>query len=122
MKKGLLTIVFLLISACSAPKTHFAPTGTAKYDPYVGEVRIFDSFPKTKPYETLGDVTAEAYLSNPNEQVIHSLKKEAAGHGANGIVMSENDISSNIQYSMQGLIGAYEAPKKAKAVAIRVGK
>lgn len=113
-----LIILLLLLTACSPVKVKFSGS-EKKYDAYAGEVRILTSFPEKKQYVKIGELNAEAALANPNEQVISTLKKEAAKRGANAIVLTQ-DVVTNINYNWKLFLRIYDAPKTAKATAIRI--
>jgi hypothetical protein len=115
-----LIIAALILTACSPVKVHFAGY-TKKYEPFTGEVRVLDKLPEKKKYITIGELIAEAYLTNPDDQVINKLKKEAAKRGANAIVIREN-VSTNIDMNWRSLSPLYKAPKSAKVTAIRIDK
>ncbi len=113
-------ILLLLLTACEGPRVHFLKYSKEIYDPYKGNVRIFNVLPKNKKYVVIGDVEAEAFLATPNEQVIQALKREAAENGANAIVLEEEGIITHMQFSLKNILGLYKAPKTGSAVAIRV--
>jgi hypothetical protein len=119
MKNLLLIIAAIIISGCATPETHFTPADNKKFEPYKGEVRLLDKMPEKKQYTVIGEIDAKAYPINPNDQIITYLKKEAAEHGANAIVLT-HDITTKISFSAKMLVGLYDTPKNAQVTAIKI--
>jgi hypothetical protein len=114
-----LIILSLLITACSSVKVEFEKSGKTKYPEYKSEVKVLEKAPSEK-YIKIGQLHAEGYLIDTEEDIIDKLKDKAAEHGANAIIMEPDSLKTEIKVGMENFAYSYRAPKTAEAVAIKI--
>ncbi len=114
----LLSFCLLIVTAaCATPSTQFMPSSAAlahyaPTDPQ--QIDILHSNPK-KPFIELGGIRADAYLVNPDAQMLYYMKREAARHGAHAIILYKNVEQHDFVESAINMT----PPKYASAIAIR---
>jgi hypothetical protein len=84
-------VVIALLGACASTKFNPFP-GAPEYSAYPGEVTVLKTFPQSGSYDSLGIVVVYGVDLTDEEDLIEALQKEAAGRGANAIVL-QGDVN-----------------------------
>lgn len=80
-------VLAAVLSACT-PGTRFRPaTVPVALAPYAGEVRVLGLLPPQGEYVTVGVVIADGVFLTEEVDMLDALKREAAAHGANAVVL-----------------------------------
>ena len=99
-------ILVTILSACETTGFNPAP-GAPAYPAYSGEVNVLPAFPPEESYDSVGIVIAYGVYLSEKEDLIASLKTEAAKRGANAIVLQGDVKIRSRGTSIEKVLGAY---------------
>jgi hypothetical protein len=83
----LLLLLAMTISGCTSPAKFTPASGSEKFPPYEGEVRVLENLPSSNQFERVGVVIVEGVQLTKDASMVSAVKKEAAANGANAVVM-----------------------------------
>lgn len=84
--RALLALALATLGACSG--VQFRPATTpVELEPFTGEVRVLERLPQPSEYIPVGVATADGVFLTKEADMLAALKREAAAHGANAVVL-----------------------------------
>ena len=83
----LMATLIVAISGCASPARFQPASGTEKFPPYEGEVRVLENLPLPEQYTRVGVVFIEGVLLTKEASMVAAVKKKAAANGADAVVM-----------------------------------
>jgi hypothetical protein len=76
--------VLVFLGGCSSAQ--FTPSGSARADPFSGEVQVLERLPATGTYQMLGVLIVRGVQLTSEAQMFEQLKSRAAERGADAVV------------------------------------
>lgn len=100
-----LLLLAALVAGCTS--VEFVPTPSARpYHAYKGEVVVLDEFPPAGTFRHLGVVLVTGRSLSDDKRLLKALRKEAAVHGANAIVIQDAKVTRIVHGGTQTLKAA----------------
>jgi hypothetical protein len=102
---ALLAVLALMASSCTSPARFTPSTGSEKYPPYEGQVRVLENLPPSGQFTRVGVVIVEGVQLTNDSDMVAAVKREAAKNGADAVVMqgpikSARDASGGVQRTL----------------------
>jgi hypothetical protein len=102
---ALLALLAMTASGCTSPARFTPATGSEKYPPYEGQVRVLENLPPSGQYTRVGVVIVEGVQLTKDSDMVAAVKREAARNGADAVVMqgpikSMRDASGGVQRTL----------------------
>jgi hypothetical protein len=80
-------MLVMVVSACTSPAKFTPASGSEKFPPYKGDVRVLENLPSSDQFRRVGVVVAEGVQLTSDADMVAAVKKEAAANGADAVVM-----------------------------------
>jgi hypothetical protein len=80
-------VLFTVLSGCTSPAKFQPASGSERFPPYQGTVKILEHLPSSDQYKRVGVVMVEGVLLTKESAMVASIKEAAAENGANAVVM-----------------------------------
>lgn len=118
---NLLYVVFLLAFISSCATASFTHVGNT-FPKYEGPVEVLAEYPKDRLFEGIGVVSSQYGVFPNRGDLIDVLRKKAAKHGANAIVIVSNRPTpqDNRPSGPYGFYAGIAASSDMTAIAIRI--
>lgn len=103
-----LTVLMAVASGCASPAKFQPATGSEKFPPYQGKVKVLENLPPSDQYKRIGVVMVEGVLLTKESDMVASVKREAGENGADAVVMqSPVKVTKNSDGSTRKRLAAW---------------
>jgi hypothetical protein len=101
-------VLIAVVTGCTSPAKFKPASGSEKFSPYEGKVRVLENLPPSDQYKRVGVVMVEGVLLTKESDMIAAVKREAAENGADAVVMqSPVNVTKNSDGSTRKRLAAW---------------